>query len=100
MAEIASVSFSLRVLLALAVISAFAAVSGRGIVAVLRAKNMAESQRMMAVGGSVILIATLAAWAIFFWPVYLDLRSRSGTGRGRDGAGDETVQFADIERLV
>jgi len=26
----------------------------------------------MAVGGIVVLMATLAAWVIFFWPVYWD----------------------------
>src|SRR4030095_3136703 len=66
------VNFPLRVLLALVVIGAFAGVGVWGIVAGTRAKSMTESQRMMAVGGIVVLMATLAAWVIFFWPVYWD----------------------------
>ena len=64
-------NFPLRVLLALVVIGAFAGVVW-GIVAVMRAKRMTESQRMMAVGGIVVLMATLAAWVIFLWPAYWD----------------------------
>ena len=61
----------IRVLLALFVIGAFGAIAVWGIVAVLRASHMTESQRMMAVGGIVVLMAALAAWVIFFWPAYL-----------------------------
>jgi hypothetical protein len=60
------------VLLALVVIGAFAGVGVWGIVAVVRAKTMTESQRMMAVGGIVVLMATLAAWVTFFRTVYWD----------------------------
>ena len=66
------VNFPLRVILALVVIGAFAAVGVWGVVAVLRAKSMTQSQRMMAVGGIVILLAALAAWVIFLWPAYWD----------------------------
>jgi len=31
-----------------------------------------EVQRMLAVGGLVILMAALAAWVIFLWPAYWD----------------------------
>jgi hypothetical protein len=60
------------VLLALVVIGAFAGVGVWGIAAVVRAKSMTESQRMMAVGGIVVLMATLAAWVTFFRTVYWD----------------------------
>ena len=41
----------LRVILALVVIGAVTAIGVRGLVTVLRVKNMTQSQRMMAVGG-------------------------------------------------
>jgi hypothetical protein len=66
------VNFHLRVLLALVVIGTFARVGVWGIVVGVRAKSMTESQRMMAVGGIVVLMETLAAWVIFFWPAYWD----------------------------
>jgi hypothetical protein len=43
-----------------------------GIVVVLRAKNMTEPKRMMAIGGIVILMTVLAVWVIFLWPAYWD----------------------------
>jgi hypothetical protein len=64
--------FPFRVIVALIVIGAFAAVGIWGIIAVLQAKRLTDSQRMMAVGGIVIVMALLAAWVIFFWPVYWD----------------------------
>jgi len=62
----------LRVVLALVVIGAFAAVGVWGVIAVLRAKRLTESQRMIGVGGIVVVMALLAAWVIFLWPVYWD----------------------------
>ena len=62
----------IRVLLALFVISAFAGIGVWGIVAVLRATGMTRSQRLMAVGGIVIVVTALAAWVIFVWPAYWD----------------------------
>src|SRR5438128_8766053 len=66
------VNFPLRVILALVVIGAFAGVGVWGIVAVLQAKRLTESQRMIGVGGIVVVMALLAAWVIFFWPAYWD----------------------------
>lgn len=60
-------NFPLRVIL-----GAFLGIGVWGIVAVLRASRLTEAQRMMAVGGIVIVMALLAAWLIFFWPVYWD----------------------------
>jgi hypothetical protein len=54
------------------VIGAFAGIGVWGIVAVLHATWLTESQRMIAVGGIVTVMALLAAWAIFVWPVYWD----------------------------
>ena len=65
-------NFPLRVILALVVISAFAAVGVWGVVAVLRAKGLTESQRMIGAGGIVVVMALLAAWVIFLWPAYWD----------------------------
>jgi len=62
------VNFPLRVILALVVIAAFAGVG----VAVLQAKRLTESQRMMGLGGIVLVMALLTAWVIFFWPAYWD----------------------------
>jgi len=56
------VNFPLRVILALVVIGAFAGVGVWGIVAVLQAKRLTESQRMIGVGGIVVVMALLAAW--------------------------------------
>jgi hypothetical protein len=66
------VNFSLRVILALIVIGAIVGVGVWGIVAVMQTKRLTESQRMMGAGGIVLVMALLAAWAIFFWPVYWD----------------------------
>ena len=64
--------FPVRVLLALFVIGAFASIGMWGIVAVLRAARLTESQRMIAVGGIAIVAAPLAAWVVFVWPPYWD----------------------------
>ena len=72
MAEIPPVHFPLRVILAFVVFGAFAAVGVWGLVAVLQAKRLTESQRMIGVGGIVVVMALLVAWVIFFWPVYWD----------------------------
>jgi len=64
--------FPLRVFLALFVLGAFGGIAVWGFVAVLRAQNMTQSQRMMAVAGIVIIMAALAVWVIFLWPVYWD----------------------------
>jgi hypothetical protein len=53
--------FPARVLLALFVIGALAGIGVWGIVAVLRATGLTESQRMIAVGGVVMVMALLAA---------------------------------------
>ena len=63
-------NFPLRVILALVVIGGFAGVGVWGVVAVLQAKRLTESQRMMGVGGIVVVMALLVAWVIFFWPAY------------------------------
>ena len=65
-------NFPLRVILALVVIGAFAAVGVWGIVAVLHTKRLTESQRMIGVGGIVAIMALLAMWVIFVWPAYWD----------------------------
>ena len=65
-------NFPLRVILALVVIGGFAGVGVWGVVAVLQAKGLTESQRMMGVGGIVVVMALLVAWVIFFWPAYWD----------------------------
>jgi len=66
------VNFPLRVILALVVIGAFAGVGGWGVVAVLKAKRLTESQRMIGVGGIVLITALLVAWVVFLWPTYWD----------------------------
>jgi ascorbate-specific PTS system EIIC-type component UlaA len=66
------VNFPLRVIIALVVIGAIAVIGVRGIVVVLHASRMTESQRMMVLGGIVVLMAALAAWVIFLWPAYWD----------------------------
>jgi hypothetical protein len=66
------VNFPLRVILALVVIGAFAAVAVWGVVAVLHTKRLTESQRMIGVGGIVAIMALLAMWVIFVWPAYWD----------------------------
>ena len=65
-------NFPPRVILALVVIGAFAGIGVWGVVAVLQAKSMTQSQRMMAISGIVVLMTALAAWVIFLWPAYWD----------------------------
>ena len=67
-----SVNFSLRVILALAVILAGAAIGVWGLVTMLRVKSMMQPQRMMAVGGIVLVMAAPAAWVDFLWLAYWD----------------------------
>jgi CHASE2 domain-containing sensor protein len=43
-----------------------------GVVAVLQAKRLTQSQRMIGVGGIVLITALLAAWMVFFLPAYWD----------------------------
>ena len=63
--------FPLRVMFALIVVVAvIAGIGVWGVVAVLRASYMSQSQRMMAVGGIIVLMAALAGWVIFLWPAY------------------------------
>jgi hypothetical protein len=66
------VNLPLRVLLALFVLGAFGGIAVWGVLAVLRVQNMTQSQRAMAVAGIVIIMAALAVWVIFLWPVYWD----------------------------
>ena len=63
-------NFPLRVILTLVVIGAVTAVGVWGLVRVLRVKSMMQSQRMMAVGGIVLVLASLGAWVIFLGPEY------------------------------
>ena len=63
-------NFPLRVILALIVVAAFAAIGLWVMVAVIQAKRLTQSQRMIWVGGIVVAMATLAAWVIFVWPAY------------------------------
>ena len=65
-------NFPLRVILALVVIAAFSAISVWGVVALLRARRLTEAQRMVGIGGIMLIIMLLIAWAIFLWPGYLD----------------------------
>jgi len=51
--------FPVRVLLALFVIGAFAAIGVWGLVAVLRAERLTEAQRMIGAGGIVLVMALL-----------------------------------------
>ena len=69
---LALLNFPLRVVPALLVIAAVVAIGVWGLVAVRRAKSMSESQRMMAAGGIVVLMAALTAWVIFLWRAYWD----------------------------
>src|SRR5262249_33751683 len=66
------VSFPLRVILALVIVGAIAGVGVSGVSAVLQAKRLTESQRMIGVGALVFVMALLAAWVIFLWPAYWD----------------------------
>ena len=62
----------LRVILALVVVGVVTAIAVWGLVTVLRVKSMVQSQRRMAVGGIVLVMAALAAWVILLWPAYWD----------------------------
>jgi CHASE2 domain-containing sensor protein len=56
----------------LVVVWAVTAIGAWGLVTVLRAKSMTQSERMMAAGGIVLVMTALAAWVIFLWPAYWD----------------------------
>jgi hypothetical protein len=58
------------VILALVVIAAFQGIAVWAIVAVLRAKSLTASGRMIAVGAIVVVMALLAGWVIFCWLAY------------------------------
>ena len=62
----------LRVIVALVVIGAFAGVGVWGVVAVLQARRLTDSQRMIGIGGIVVVVALLTAWVFFVWPAYWD----------------------------
>jgi hypothetical protein len=64
--------FPLRVIVALVVIGAFAGVGVWGVVAVLQARRLTDSQRMIGIGGIVVVVALLTAWVFFVWPAYWD----------------------------
>ena len=64
-----------------------------GVIAVLQAQRLTESQRRIGIGRIVVVTAVLAAGVIFFWPVHWD-KVAAATARGRDGVGNEGVQFA------
>jgi hypothetical protein len=64
--------FPLRVTVALVVIGAFAGVGLWAVVAVLQAKRLTNSQRMIGIGGIVVIMALLTAWVFFVWPAYWD----------------------------
>jgi uncharacterized membrane-anchored protein len=66
------VNFPLHLILSLFVLGAFGGIAVWGVLAVLRVQNMTQSQRTMAVVGIVIIMAALAVWVIFLWPVYWD----------------------------
>jgi hypothetical protein len=66
------VNFPLRVIFALVIIGAIAGVAVWGVIAVLQAKRLTQSQRMIGVGAIVLVMALLAAWVVFFWPAYWD----------------------------
>jgi hypothetical protein len=55
-------------ILALVVIGAFAGIEVWGVIAILHARRLTESQRLIGVGGIVVVMALLVAWVIFFWP--------------------------------
>jgi hypothetical protein len=57
--------FPLRVIVALVVIGAFAGVDVWGVVAVLQAKRLTDSQRRIGIGGMVVVVALLTAWVFF-----------------------------------
>ena len=62
-------NFPLRVILPLVVIAAIGVWS---LVTVLRAESMTRSQRLMTVGGILLVMVALAAWMILLWPTYWD----------------------------
>ena len=64
--------FPLRVIVALVVIGAFAGVGVWSVVAVLQARRLTDSQRMIGIGGIVVVVALLTAWVFFVWPAYWD----------------------------
>jgi len=64
--------FPLRMIVALVVIGAFAGVGVWGVVAVLQAKRLTNSQRMLGIGGIVVTMALLTAWVFLVWPAYWD----------------------------
>jgi hypothetical protein len=64
--------FPLRVIVALVVIGAFAGVGVWGVVAGLRAKRLTNAQRMIGIGGVVVIMALLTASVFFVWPAYWD----------------------------
>jgi hypothetical protein len=66
------VTFPLRVILALIVIAAVASVCVWALIEGPQAKRRTVSQRMIGVGGIVIVMALIAAWVIFFWPGVLE----------------------------
>jgi hypothetical protein len=43
-----------------------------GVIAILYARRLTESQRLIGVGGIVVVMALLAAWVFLFWPAYWD----------------------------
>src|SRR5438552_2187581 len=79
-----------------------------GVIAALRAERLTEAQRLIAAGLILVVMALLAMWVIFVWPVFLDLRSlpvprqndvglmwsrsiaRDGTRRGAEAIGSAT----------
>ena len=64
--------FPLRVIVALVVIGAFAGVGVWGVVAGLQAKRLTNAQRMIGIGGVVVIMALLTASVFFVWPAYWD----------------------------
>jgi hypothetical protein len=66
------VNFPLRMILTLVVLVAIAAIGVAGLISVVRATSMTAAQRGLVAGGIIILMAVLATWVIFLWPVYWD----------------------------
>ena len=79
-------SFPLRVILALILITAVAGVCVWAVIAGPQAKRLTVSQRMIRVGGIVIVMALIAAWVIFFWPAYWESSTGKSHGRLRRAA--------------
>jgi len=59
-------------IVALVVIGAFAGVGVWGVVAGLQAKRLTNAQRMIGIGGVVVIMALLTASVFFVWPAYWD----------------------------